>query len=84
MLDRSERWPGAQCRRRQARGVPERDAAEAADAASVTHQNELALRRIGVDAETVLQIREEFGELTEAERAAIKEALRRVREGETA
>jgi hypothetical protein len=47
-------------------------------------RDELALRRIGVDAETVLQIREEFGELTEAERAAIKEALRRVREGETA
>jgi hypothetical protein len=44
-LDGSERRPRAQRRRWQARRMPERDAAEAADTVSVTHEHELALRR---------------------------------------
>ena len=45
-------------------------------------RDEIELRRLGADAKTVLLLREEFGELTEDEREAVRGALRELRKKE--
>jgi transcriptional regulator with XRE-family HTH domain len=42
-------------------------------------RDELELRRMNADADTVLLLREEFGELSQEEREAVRRTLRRVR-----
>jgi transcriptional regulator with XRE-family HTH domain len=42
-------------------------------------RDEIELRRLNADADTVLLLRDEFGELSDEERDAVRRAVRRVR-----